>query len=259
MIRIGRRIGFPVPGGPGLAISLMLGLSFGLAGPSYSEAAKLDRFLSAQDLAGRMVLDQNGQQIQLPTASDRHPELAKGSTPTYLAIPLYGSEHLPASIPTLETGSQQGENPVGPLNFDAIVKSNLNIALGTSKLAVVDTPTQNYLVGFLPGRAHSGTSLDNAVGTASDTLTELTHLINTGSAPFTKLTQSGVNDLEKFLHISSKTSTLTPSLNLEPQILNGDVLPAALPEPSTWMVFASLIAGVALFQAWPRGGPPASG
>ena len=174
--------------------------------------------------------------------------MAKGSTPTYLAIPLYRGEHLPTSIPTLDTGSQQGENPVGPLNFDVLVKSNLDSALTTSRLAVVDTPTQNYLVGFLPRRAHSGSSLNTAVGAATNTVNELSHLLNTGSAPFTKLTQSGMNDLEKFLHISSKTPTLTPNLNLEAQVLNGRVLPAALPEPSTWMVFTGLIAGAAVLR-----------
>ena len=234
-IRIGRRIGIPIPCRPGMAVSLMLGLSFSLTLASDLKAAKLGRFLTAQDVAGRMVLDQNGQQIQLPTAADRHPELAKGSMPTYLAIPLNGGEHLPASIPTLETGSQQGENPVGPLNFDAVVKSNLDSVLSTSRLAVVDTSTQNYLVEFLPGRAHSASSLEKAAGTASDTVNELSHLLNTGSAPFTKLTQSGMNDLEKFLHISSKTSALTPSLNLEAQVLGGHVLPAALPEPEPHM------------------------
>ena len=74
MIRIGRRVGFPLHRRPGLAMSLMVGLSLGLTWPSPSEAAKLSRFLTARDVAGRLVLDQNGQQIQLPTAGDRHPE-----------------------------------------------------------------------------------------------------------------------------------------------------------------------------------------
>jgi hypothetical protein len=244
LLRIGRRVGFPLHRGPGLAMSLMVGLS--LAWPSPTEAAKLSRFLTAQDVAGRLVLDQNGQEIQLPTEGDRHPKLAKGTIPTYLAIPLQGGEHLPGSIQTLITGSQQGENPVGPLNFDSVVKSNLATALSTSSLAIVDTPTQNYLVEFLPRRANSGSTLDNAAGTASSTVNELSRLLNAGSAPFTQLTQSGINDLEKFLHISSKTSTLKPSLNLEAQVLNGDVVPAAIPEPSTWIVFIALVAGTAI-------------
>ena len=248
MIRIGRRIGFPLHFGPGLAMSLMVGLGLGLTWPPLAEAAKLNRFLTVQDVAGRLVLDQNGQQIQLPVAGDRHPKLPKGTTPTYLAFPLHGGEHLPGSIQTLITGSQQGENPAGPLNFDSVVKSNLATALSTSRLAIVDTPTQNYLVEFLPRRAQSVSNLDKAAGTARTTVSELSHLLNAGSAPFTKLTQSGMDDLEKFLHISSRTSTLKPSLNLEAQVLNGDVMPAAIPEPSTWIVFTALITGAAILR-----------
>jgi hypothetical protein len=248
MIRIGRRVGFLLRRGSGLAASLIVGLGLGLTWPSSSEAAKLSRFLSGQDVAARLVLDQNGQQIQLPIKGDRHPELAKGTTPTYLAIPLHGGEHLPGSIQTIITGSQQGENPVGPLNLNTLVKLNLDNELSTSRLAVVDTPTQNYLVEFLPRRANSGSSLDKVAGTARNTVNELSHLLNAGSAQFTKLTQNGMNDLEKFLHISSKTSTSKPSLNLEAQVLSGDVVPAAIPEPSTWMVFAGLIAGAAILR-----------
>jgi hypothetical protein len=241
MIRIGRRVGFPLHRGPGLAISLIVGLV--LSWPSPSHAAKLNRFLTAQDVAGRLVLDQIGEQVQLPIAGDRHPKLAKGAMPTYLAIPLHGGEHLPGSIQTIITGPQQGENPVGPLKFDSLVKSNLDTALSTSRLAIVDTPIQNYLVEFLPRRAQAASSLNKAAGTASATVSELSHLLNAGPAQFTKLTQSGMNDLERFLHISSKTSTLKPSLNLEAQVLNGDVMPAAIPEPRTWIIFAALISG----------------
>jgi hypothetical protein len=246
MLRIGHRVGFFLHRGPGLAVSLMVGLGLGLTWPSPSEAAKLSRFLTAQDVAGRLVLDQIGEQVQLPTAADRHPRLAPGATPTYLAIPLRGGEHLPRSIQTLITGPQQGQNPVGPLNFDSLVKSNLDTALSTSRLAVVDTPSQNYLVELLPRRAASRSSLEKAAGTASNTVNELSHLVNAGSTQFTKLTQSGMNDLEKFLHISSKTSSLKPNLNLEAQVLSGDVLPAAIPEPSTWIVFTAIIAGAAI-------------
>jgi hypothetical protein len=248
MIRIGHRVCFLLHRRPGLAMSLIAGLGLSLTWPSPSEAAKLSRFLTAGDLAGRLVLDQNGQQIQLPIKGDRHPELAKGTTPTYLAIPLQGGEHLPGSIQTLITGSQQRDNPVGPLNLNTLVKFNLDNVLSTSRLAVVDTPTQNYLVEFLPRKAHTGSTLEKAAGSASSTFNELSHLLNAGSTQFTKLTQSGMTDLEKFLHISSKTSTLRPNLNLEAQVLTGDGQPAAVPEPDAWIVFTVLIAGTALLR-----------
>jgi hypothetical protein len=248
MIRISRRVGFSLRRRPGLAMSLIAGLGFCLTWPSASEGAKLSRFLTAEDVAGRLVLDQNGQQIQLPIKGDRHPELAKGTTPTYLAIPLHGGEHLPGSIQTLITGPQQGQNPVGPLNLNTLVKLNLDNVLSTSRLAVVDTPAQDYLVEFLPRKAHSSSSLDKAVGSATNTANELSHLLNAGSTQFSKLTQSGMTDLEKFLHISSKTSTLKPNLNLEAQVLSGDGQPAAVPEPDTWIVFTVLIAGTAILR-----------
>jgi hypothetical protein len=239
MTRTGRRISFSLRRAPGLAMPMILSLGLAWMWPCPAEAAKLSRFLTAQDLAARIMLDQNGQPIQLPTAADRHPELAKGSTPTYLAIPLDGGEHLPASIPTIETGSQQGENPVGPLNFDTLVETNLNATLAKSRLAVVDTPSQNYLVEYMPRR-------QNSASIATGTVNELSHLLNTGSAQLTKLTQNGMNDLEKFLHIRSKTSSSTPILNLQAQVLTGDVAPPPIPEPSTWMIFAALIVGGAL-------------
>ena len=79
-------------------------------------------------------------------------------------------------------------------------------------------------------------------------MNELTHLLNTGSSDFTKLTQSGMNDLEKFLKISSKSSTSSPSLNLEAQVLSGGEVPSVVPEPATWIVFAVLIGGGAMLR-----------
>jgi hypothetical protein len=50
------------------------------------------------------------------------------------------------------------------------------------------------------------------------------------------------------LHISTKTSPLIPSLNLEAQVLNNTVMPAAVPEPATWVLFMGLIAGSVIFS-----------
>ncbi len=222
-------------------MSFILSVGLSLAWPSPVEAARLSKFLTPQDVAGRSILDQNGLDIQLPSATDRHPQVAPGSTPTYLAIPLHGGEHLPASIPTIVTGLQQGTNPVGPLNFDALVKTNLDTTLTTSKLAVIDTPSQSYLVEFLPRRRH-------AASVSTTTVNELSSLLNTGSSQLTKLTQGGMNDLEKLLHISSKSTTSTPNLNLEAQLLSGNVLPPPIPEPSAWLVFAALLAGAAVLR-----------
>jgi hypothetical protein len=254
MSQNGRHSGFSPYSASG--ISWALAMTLGLAWPASASAATLNRFLTSQDLAGRMVLDQNGQPIELPTASDRHPALAKGSTPTYLAIPLYGGEHLPASIPALETGSGPGENPVGPLNFDSLVKANLDTELATAKLAVVDTPTRNYLVELLPGGGHSASALTTVAGTATSTVDELSQLLNASSNPLTKLTQGGMSALEKLLHINAKASTTVPSLNLEAQVLGSDLAPAPVPEPGTLMIFAGLIAGAALHhrsRSRPRG------
>ncbi len=246
MTQIGRYIQFAPSCRQGWTLSLMVGAVLLLTGAVSSKAAKLTRFLTPEDLTGRMVLDETGQQVPPPTAGDRHPDRTKGSIPTYLVIPLHGGEHLPDSIPTLTIGSQQGENPVGPLNFDSLVKTNIDATLATSGLAVADTSTQNYLVEFLPRREHSTLSLDQAVGTANSTVSGLTKLLN--SNPLTKLSQNGMNQLEKFLHISSKSSTLTPSLNLEAQVLNDDAVLTTVPEPSSWMLFGGLIAGAAFVR-----------
>jgi hypothetical protein len=226
-----------------LATFLIVGCAVGLSWPARSLAAKLDTFLTSKDLDGRLVLDQNGQQLTLPTAGDRHPTLPPDSTPTYLAIPLYGGEHLPSSLPTLDSASQQGATTVGPLNFDAQLKTALDTTLDASRLAVVDTPSRNYLVEFLPSHMHPVSATQKAGSAASNPVNELTDLLNTGSNQFSKWTQSGMNELEKLLNISnSKLLSSKPSLNLEAQLV-GSPLPSPIPEPNTWLVFAGLIAG----------------
>jgi hypothetical protein len=240
-----------------LATCLIMGCALGWIWPPQSEAAKLNTFLTLHDLSERLVLDQNGQVLTLPTAGDRHPTLPTGSTPTYLAIPLNGGEHLPSTLPTLDAAAQQGETSVGPLNFDALLKAKLDTTLDTSRLAIVDTPSHNYLVEFLPGRVHS-----HAGGTTSNPVNEVTHLLNTGSNQFSKWTQSGVNELERLLNINNaKTASFKPSLNLEAQLV-GSPLNAPIPEPSTWLIFAGLIAGAARLKLGSkhqgRGWPPST-
>jgi hypothetical protein len=224
-----RRFSFPL---------LLLATSwvYGLALARNVDAAPLRRFLTHEDVAGRMLLDQNGQQIELPTAGHPHAQLPSGSIPTYLAIPLDGGEHLPGRIPTLNTGSQQGDTIVGPLNFDPAVKVSLDSMLSSSRLAVVYTPSRNYLVELLPRRST----------TATNPVSELSHLLSTGSAQWANLAKGSLNELEKLLNINTppaiKVPAANPALNLEAQVL-GSPLPAPIPEPSTWMVAASLIVG----------------
>ena len=137
----------------------------------------------------------------------------------------------------------RGRQSVGPLNFDALFKSKLDATLDVSRLAIVDTPSRNYLVEFLPAQIRSISSKQNAGGSTSNPINELTHLLNTGSSQWSKWTQSGMNELERFLNISnSKMSSFKPSLNLEAQLV-GSPLAAPIPEPSTWLVFTELIAG----------------
>ncbi len=243
MARMVRRRSVPRDFDLRLVTRLVIGCALGWSWPTVSGAAKLDTFLTSKDLAERVVLDQNGQQLTLPTALDRHPTLPNGSTPTYLAIPLNGGEHLPSTLPTLDAAAQQGETSVGPLNFDTLFKAKLDTTLDASRLAIVDTPSRDYLVEFLPRHVRPASATQKAGSAASNPVNELTHLLSTGSNEFSKWTQSGMNELEKLLNINnSKTSSSKPSLNLEAQLV-GSPLAAPIPEPSTWLIFAGLIAG----------------
>jgi hypothetical protein len=244
MPTIVRRRSVPRHFGPQLAAYLIVGGALGWTWPANSQAAKLDRYITSEDLSGRVVLDQTGQELTLPSAQNRNPTLPNGSSPTYLAIPLDGGEHLPSSLPILNDSAQPGTATVGPLEFDAILKAKLDTILDASKLAIVDTPSRNYLVEFLPGRVRSILGKQLPDGSTSNPVNDLTHLLSTGSNQLNKWTQSGMSELERFLKInSSKSSSPKLSLNLEAQLV-GSPLAAPIPEPSTWLVFAGLIAGV---------------
>jgi len=252
---------------------LVLVLVIGLTLPSRSEAAKLSEFLTRKDLSRPLLLDQNGTQLQLPSATDHHPSLPQGSTPTYLALPLYGGEHLPVAAATIDAGAQAGSNGVGPLNLNSVVKAELNAALDTSGLVLVDTPKQNYLVEYLPhfARSHQGSTAgsgttsaagstsSSATGqkTASSSTSSLSKLLT--ASQWDKWANSGLSDLKKLLNINSsssnsKSSTSKPSLNIQAQVLGsndqasgpGSVLPSPIPEPSGWMIFALLLGAAGL-------------
>jgi hypothetical protein len=231
-----------------MTVCMILGCAVGWTWPTTSEAAKLDSYLTSEDLSGRIVFDQNGQKLTLPTAQDRHVTLPTGSTPTYLAIPLNGGEHLPSGLPIVDAGAQQGETTVGPLNFDALFKAKLDSTLDASRLAIVDTPSRNYLVEFLPAQVRSLAGKQKAGGGTSNPINELARVFNTSSNQWSKWTQSGMNELERLLNITnSKTLSFKPSLNLEAQLV-GSPLAAPIPEPSTWLVFAELIGAAAALK-----------
>ena len=288
MARIGCRLRFPIVRGTrprdnvavAVAVALVLSISFNLAVPSCSEAAKLSSFLTPKDLARPVLLDQTGQQLQLPKAQYPHPAFPHGSTPTYLAIPLHGGEHLPGGTSTIFTG--QGGAAVGPLDFNASVVAQVNAALAASGLVAVDTPHQNYVLEYLPrlSRSLSGptTGLPGAspapAGTTAPVTTTATSTSASAPAATTnslsnefsqflggtlsigQLAQNTVNDVESLLHFKSSKPTATkPSLNLEAQVVDAP-LPAPIPEPSSWLIFGAAIGAVALQRQilqWSRG------
>ncbi|MGO9463268.1 MAG: hypothetical protein ACLQIB_28925 [Isosphaeraceae bacterium] len=251
-------------------LSSVLVLVVGLTLPSRSQAAKLGQFLTPKDLSRPLLLDQNGTQLQLPSPDHPHPSLTPGSTPTYLALPLYGGEHLPAATATINAGAQAGGNAVGPLDFNSVVKGELNSALNTSGLALVDTPNQNYLVEYLPhiARSHqesaagSGTTSKSSSTTSSSTST-LSKLLT--ASQWDKWANSGLSDLKKLLNIGSSSSssghsTSNSNIKIEAQVLvdgqtsePGTVLPSPIPEPSGWMIFALLLGAAGLGCGLRRG------
>jgi hypothetical protein len=259
-------------------MSSVLVLVVGLTLPSRSEAAKLSEFLTQKDLSRPLLLDQNGKQLQLPSATDPHPSLTEGSTPTYLALPLYGGEHLPVAMATIDAGAQAGSNGIGPLDLNSVVKAELDAALNTSGLALVDAPKQNYLVEYLPhiARSHaestagSGTTSTSSSATGRKTTSSSTSSLSKllSASQWDKWANSGLADLKKLLNISSSSSssgsghsTSKPSLNIEAQLLGSDgqasgqgsVLPSPIPEPSGWMIFALLLGAAGLGHGIRRG------
>jgi hypothetical protein len=267
MARIGHRDSGRLNLGPGSITFpfLVLVLVAGLFIPSRSEGAKLSQYLTPKDLSRPLLLDQNGIQLQLPSPSHPHPSVAEGSTPTYLAVPLYGGEHLPVATATIDAGAQAGSNGIGPLDLNSVATAELKAALNSSGFALVDAPGQNYLVEYLPhlARAHkeggSSSSSSTDQKTTSSSTSTLSKLLTLRQ--WSTWADSGFTDLKKLLNIStssssssSKNSTSKPSLNLEAQILgpdnqtsgSGSVLPAAIPEPSGWMIFALLLGGSGL-------------
>jgi hypothetical protein len=267
MAGINRRIR-PVLGcGRNSIIVLSLVLSAGLFIPPHCHAARLGQFLTSKDLSRPVLLDQNGNQLQLSSESDPHPSLPPGSTPTYLAFPLYGGEHLPIGTPTIDSQTQAGSNSVGPLDFSTVVKAEVDQALSSSGLALVDAPKQNYLVEYVPHLAESHRAADSTSSrdkhqkTTNSSNSTLSKLLT--ASQWDKWADSGYSDLKKLLNINSSSSTPKPSTKktnplIEAQVLGsenpvsatGRVLPSAIPEPGGWMIFALLLGAAGLGRAW---------
>jgi hypothetical protein len=225
-----------------VAVALMFVLA--VVAPPRADAARLSSFLTRQDLARPLLLDQNGQQLELPTAQHSHPAFPQGSTPTYLVIPLSGGEHLPAGTSTIFTG--QGGSTVGPLDFNASVIAQVNSGLAASGLVAVDTPYRNYVVEYLPRLSRSLAGATTSVPSSSASK-ELSQFLG-GTLSFGQLAKNTVTDVENLLHFKSAKPTATkPSLNLEAQVLSPP-LPAPIPEPSSWLIFGLTIGAFALHR-----------
>jgi hypothetical protein len=268
----------------------MLDLGVGLSLPARCEAARLGTYLTAQDRSRPLLLAETGTPIPVRDWAHPDPVLPKGTVPAYVAFPLAGGEHLPRGTPTLTSGPQAGGTTVGPLNLNPLVQGELNAALDTSKMAVVETPNRNYAVEFLPRYARTHVQLRTSVGTSPSSagmssgsrttaaastsaststspstpqvnptidgvpVSELERWAKQGSSQLVHWTSIGVNDLAKSLGIGNSKATATkPGSNLAAQVLvpaqaeessTSAMLPAPVPEPSTWLV-VGLIFGMA--------------
>ncbi len=114
-----------------IALLLVFGLGGTIAAPT---AAKLSSFLTAKDLARPLLLDQNGTQLQLPSASSiftQHSRKDRLRLIWRFRFPA-ASTYRPGTS-TIFTG--QGGPAVGPLDFNAAVKAKVDAALAASGLA----------------------------------------------------------------------------------------------------------------------------
>jgi len=237
-------------------VVLGLGLGLGLGLPSRSEAARIGTFVTAQDRSRPLLLSETGVPIQLRSLTHPDPVLPQGTVPAYMAFPLHGNGHLPSAIPTLTTAPRAGKATVGPLNLDPLVRAQLNAALETSRLAIVETPHRHYAVGFVPHYVQtqpqpastagtspsSGNGNGNGTGTgpsAAQTITssprsasqpdptiqgiplsELAQWVKLGSSNLIHWTSVGVHDLTKSLDMGNSKATATkPSSSLAAQVL----------------------------------------
>jgi len=97
--------------------------------------------LDAEELDHPILLDQNGQTIQL-SAKQR-----SGSVPSYIAYQFDGGDSLPKGFPSVVADSaNSNQTTTGPLHLDAAVKSQLDQTLAKDGRAAVYTGENTYLV-----------------------------------------------------------------------------------------------------------------
>ena len=139
-----------------LATSLAVGLGLGLApaAPRQSRASQIASTikLDAEDLDHPIVLDQNGQTIELPTKQQSGPVvLTDGAVPSYIAYQVGGDDSLPQGFPTVDSGSaNSNQTTTGPLHLDALVKAQLDQTLAKDGRAAVYNGQDTYLVKAIP-------------------------------------------------------------------------------------------------------------
>ncbi len=133
----------------------ILGALLWLTATTPCQAERLSQVLTPKDLSRPILLDQNGQELMLPSTFDPHPVPPVGSTPTYMIFGLHGGEHLPAGITTIPVNPADSTGAVGPLDFNRTIQSELTATLSRSGMALVKTPGETYFVEFVPSQRPS--------------------------------------------------------------------------------------------------------
>jgi hypothetical protein len=271
----------PIPGSAparlrGLLV-LGLALALGTGRPPEARGSGIFRDLTAEDRSQPILLAASGEEISLSSSGHAASALSTGKIPAYLAFPLDGGEHIPAHTPTIATGTQQGEDAVGPLDLTPSVQGPLNADLLASRGAIVNTPDGSYAVAILPryaralAQATSSSSSSSSGGSATSVLesmlglspkanwtilgistNELSQWYKDGTKELSHLTSLGASGVSKTLGV--KVTPTSSGLNVAAQILTPPTSanPAAgsasvaTPEPGAWLVFGLILGAAAL-------------
>ena len=257
-----------------LRLGLVLALAAGWAPDA--RASGIFRGLTAKDRSQPILLSATGEEISPSALKHAAAGLSSGKIPAYLAFPLDGGEHLPAHTPTITTGSQPGENAVGPLDLTPTVQGPLNADLVASHGAIVNASGGSYAVAMLPRYARAlAQATSSATGGETGTTTiasmlglnpkanwtimgvstsELSQWYKAGTKELSKLTSSGTASVSKSLGV--KVTPTSTGVNLQAQELIPPTVasPAAAsasvatPEPSGWLVFGLILGAAGLWR-----------